>query len=153
GLPAVATLLDVGIGDRTVAVARDSVWQQFVYSPRVWASTVATLAVFLLVSTAFATGTVRPAPPRAPTPMPGEPTPTPDTRPQLSLGGLQLVAPALPVLPTAVPVEVGGVQSQPTAEPVDDAPAPAPPVRSNPAVPRAPPTVPQPRQPPPAPAC
>jgi hypothetical protein len=103
GLPDLTALFDVSIGERVVDAARDSPLQRFVYSPRLWASTLAALAVFLLVSTAFATGTVRPTPPPVPTVLPGEPTPTPDLRPKLSLGGLLLVAPESPATPTPVP--------------------------------------------------
>ena len=96
-----AALVDVQIVERSVAPARDSLLQRFVYSPRLWASSIAAVAIFLLVSTAFATGTVRPAAPPPPTAVPGQPTPTLDTRPQLAIGGFQLVAPAPP--PTATP--------------------------------------------------
>jgi serine/threonine protein phosphatase PrpC len=103
GLPDLTALFDVSIGERVVDAARDSPLQRFIYSPRLWASTLAGLGLFLLVSTAFATGTVRPAPPPVPTVLPGEPTPTPDSRPRLSLGGLLLVAPESPATPTPVP--------------------------------------------------
>ena len=124
--------LGFGIAQRSVAPARDSALQRFIYTPRVWASSLAALAMFALVSTAFATGTVRPAPPPVPTPAPGEPTPTPDTRPVLSFGGFQLAPPAVATTPTPAPaadasalnsvqltlnVEPAPVAENPTAEP------------------------------------
>jgi serine/threonine protein phosphatase PrpC len=120
GLPDLSTLFDVSIGERVVDAARDSPLQRFVYSPRLWASTLAALSLFLLVSTAFATGTVRPAPPPVPTVLPGEPTPTPDLRPRLSLGGLLLEAPEPAATPTPVPAapEVLGVRAE--SEPAED---------------------------------
>jgi serine/threonine protein phosphatase PrpC len=113
-------LVDVRIVERRVTAARDNLLQRFAYSPRVWGSSVAAAALFLLVSTAFATGTVRPSPPPAPTSAPGQPTPTPDTRPRLAIGGFSLLAPA-PVptaTPTSIPTEVTN-QAVPA-----DAPAP-----------------------------
>lgn len=95
--------LGFGITERSVAPARDSAFQRFIYTPRLWAATLAALAMFALVSTAFATGTVRPAPPAAAIQAPGEPTPTPDTRPVLSFGGFQLIPPAVATTPTPVP--------------------------------------------------
>ncbi|MBV9579358.1 MAG: protein phosphatase 2C domain-containing protein [Chloroflexi bacterium] len=127
-------LVDVGIVERRVAPAHDSLLQRVVYQPRLWGASLAALAVFLLVSTAFATGTVRPAPPPAATAEAGAPTPTPDTRPQLAIGGFQLVGPA--VLPIATPTPSSGpistndaapaptLQSQP---PQDEVPAEPPP--------------------------
>lgn len=106
------SVLDVRISRHAVVAARDSAWQTFIYSPRLWAPSMAALALFAMVSTAFATGTVRPSPPPLPTVHPGEPTPTPDTRPMLSLGGFQLLPPAAQATPTPrtfVPsVEVSG---------------------------------------------
>jgi hypothetical protein len=104
------SLLPVDIAQRTVLPARDSVLQRFIYAPKLWASSLAALAMLLLVSTAFATGTVRPAPPSAPTVAPGEPTPTPDTRPMLAFGGLQLVPPAELATPTPVPTPAAASQ-------------------------------------------
>jgi serine/threonine protein phosphatase PrpC len=116
-------LVNVQFVERSVSPARDSLLQRFVYSPRLWASSIAAAAVFLLVSTAFATGSVRPAPPPAPSARPGEPTPTPDTRPQLAIGGFALVAPAEPPTPTPtaepteVPTEAAVVEPLPEAPP------------------------------------
>ena len=64
-------LIDGEIVERTVTPAHDTLVQRFVYSPRLWASSVAAAALFLLVSTAFATGTVRPSPPPASAAVPG----------------------------------------------------------------------------------
>jgi serine/threonine protein phosphatase PrpC len=127
GSPELSAVLDVSITERTVAGARDSAWQRFIYRPRLWGSTLAALAVFLLVSTAFATGTVRPAPPPAPTALPGEPTPTPDTRPGLSLGGFLLVPPALQPTPTP-PSLSSDLVATPTDVSADGGPAETPPV-------------------------
>src|SRR5437588_8778228 len=124
------------ITSRTVHVARESPLQKFIYNPSIWGSTVAGLAVLMLLSTAFATGTIRPAPPPAPTPAPGEPTPTPDTRPAISIGGFQLVAPAPVATPnaaTSLSVTVGGVQTvqtQPDSTSTDEV-APASPTCTN----------------------
>jgi hypothetical protein len=93
--------LTVRITPRTVEAARETPLQKFIYTPRIWASTVAGLCVVVLLGTAFASGTIRPTPPPLPTRAPGEPTPTPDTRPRLLLSGFQLVAPEAP--PTATP--------------------------------------------------
>ena len=78
------------------APARETPPQKLLRAPSIWGPAIAALAVFVLVSTAFATGTVRPAPPPAPTPRPGEPRPTPDTRPSLSIGGFVLQPPVSP---------------------------------------------------------
>jgi hypothetical protein len=120
GLPDLTTLFDVGISERSVEAARDSAVQRFIYSPRVWASSLAVLALLLLVSTAFATGTVRPAPPPVPTVAPGEPTPTPDTRPRLSLGGFLLVGPPAAATPTPAPAPA---PAPPAVQPVDEEPS------------------------------
>jgi serine/threonine protein phosphatase PrpC len=136
GLPELTALFDVGIEERSVEAAHDSALQRLRYRPRLWASGLAALALFLLVSTAFATGTVRPAPPPAPTSVPGEPTATPDTRPQLSLGGFLLVGPPPPATPTPTPtpaVEVLGVQIDPAPTEVPAQPAPRTPPRNQPA--------------------
>jgi serine/threonine protein phosphatase PrpC len=111
-------LIDVQIGERSVTAARDTLLQRFVYSPRLWASSLAAACVFLLVSTAFATGTVRPAPPPAPTAVAGEPSPTPDFRPQMAIGGFELVAPA--PRPTLTPTPTPG--EGPAIEPAPEAP-------------------------------
>jgi hypothetical protein len=116
------------IVERNVPLARESAFQKFVYAPRLWAPSVAGVALFLLVTTAFATGTVRPAPPPAATQAPGEPTPTPDTRPALSFGGFVLIPPALGATPT--PAEPLRLEVQVTADttapaPVVPAPSPA----------------------------
>jgi serine/threonine protein phosphatase PrpC len=112
-----AALIDVEIVERSVTPARDSLLQRFVYSPRLWASTIAAAAVFLLVSTAFATGTVRPAAPPPPTAVPGQPAPTADTRPQMAIGGFQLVAPAPPTAtPTPAPTLTTGEADTALAE-------------------------------------
>jgi serine/threonine protein phosphatase PrpC len=113
-------LVDVRIVERSVAPARENLVQRFVYSPRVWGSSVAAAALFLLVSTAFATGTVRPSPPPAPTPAPGQPTPTADTRPRLAIGGFSLIAPA--PMPTSTPTPVATEVSEEAAP--ADTPAP-----------------------------
>ncbi|MBV9132051.1 MAG: protein phosphatase 2C domain-containing protein, partial [Chloroflexi bacterium] len=55
GSPDLTALFSVDIAERTVEPARDSAYQRFIYSPRLWASSLAAFAVFLLVSTAFAT--------------------------------------------------------------------------------------------------
>lgn len=143
GLPDLTALLDVSIGERSVDAPRDNPVQRFLYSPRLWASSIAAMAVFLLVSTAFATGTVRPAPPPAPSPAPGEPAPTPDLRPRISIGDIFLVGPPPDATPTAVPapevVEAHADEAAPTedAEEPEEAP-PAPSQRTQPARPRAP---------------
>jgi hypothetical protein len=90
------------IARRHVLAARETPIHKFIYTPQIWASTLASLGLLLLVSTAFATGTIRPAPPAPPTPRAGEPTPTPDTRPSLSFGGFILQEPTLPT-PTPAP--------------------------------------------------
>src|SRR5437016_3460402 len=77
--------LRVRIAPRNVIAARETPLQKFIYTPRVWASTLASIAVLLLLGSAVASGAIRPAPPPAPTPAPGQPTPTPDTRPIISL--------------------------------------------------------------------
>ena len=113
-------LIDAQVVERSVTAARDSLLQRFVYSPRLWASSLAAAAVFLLVSTAFATGTVRPSPPPAPTAIAGEPSPTPDVRPQLAIGGFELVAPA--PLPTLTPTPTEAPEAEPTpdaSEPIE----------------------------------
>src|SRR5579859_417977 len=93
--------LRVRITQRNVAPARETALQKFFYTPRIWASSVASLVVVVLLGTAFASGTIRPAPPPLPTLAPGAPTPTPDTRGVFSLGGIQLVG--LPAAATATP--------------------------------------------------
>jgi serine/threonine protein phosphatase PrpC len=164
GLPDLTALFAVDILERTVEAARDSAFQRFIYSPRLWASSLAAFAVFLLVSTAFATGTVRPAPPPAPTQAAGEPTPTPDTRPHLALGGFLLVGP--PEAPTATPsapatpeVLSVRIEAAPTEPPPDEQAAEQPTSCANPLgllcdapppPPRAPPRNPPPRAPAPA---
>jgi serine/threonine protein phosphatase PrpC len=112
-------LVDAEIVERSVTPARDSALQRFVYSPRLWASSIAAAAIFLLVSTAFATGTVRPSAPPPPTAVPGQPTSTPDTRPQLGIGGFQLVALAPP---TATPAPTLTPEDTPTPEPATETP-------------------------------
>jgi hypothetical protein len=100
--------LPVRITSRRVQPARETRLQKALRTPTIWGGALASLAVFVLVSTAFATGTVRPAPPTLPTPRPGEPTPTPDTRPALSIGGFVLQPPLqpTPVPPSLPPGEV-----------------------------------------------
>jgi hypothetical protein len=130
--------LAVRIAPRRVVPARETRVEKMLRRPTIWGGALASLAVFVLVSTAFATGTVRPAPPTVPTPRPGEPTPTPDTRPALSIGGFVLQPPVrpTPVLPTPSPSDAdeapqAGLQfddndtAQPTASPADE-PTPGP---------------------------
>jgi hypothetical protein len=102
--------LPVRIASRAVVPARDTRVARMLRTPSIWGGALASLAVFALVSTAFATGTVRPAPPRVPTPRPGEPTATPDTRPVLAIGGFVLQPPLQPT-----PVVPGEVQPPPRA--------------------------------------
>jgi len=126
------SVLNVQLRERNVDAARESALQRFMYSPRLWASSLAALALFALVSTAFATGTVRPAPPPAPTAAPGQPTPTPDTRPRLSLGGFQLVAPVAPPTPTPTAAPAPAQQEPETTPPPASPPAQPEPVCRNP---------------------
>ncbi len=98
---AAGSKVPVSIAERTVSAARETRVQRLARTPGVWGPAIAALAIFLVVSTAFATGTVHPAPPPAPPPRPGEPRPTADTRPSLSIGGFVLQP---PVQPTSVPV-------------------------------------------------
>jgi serine/threonine protein phosphatase PrpC len=157
--------LPVSIVDRSVSAARETLLQRVLRTPSVWGPAIAALAIFVVVSTAFATGTVRPAPPPVPTPSPGEPRPTADTRPSLSIGGFVLQPPVQPTpLPVAPPAptsapdfQMGGgsdPSSQPAAPEEDPVPAeppctnflgvgcqpPAPPARpARPAAPAPPP--------------
>jgi serine/threonine protein phosphatase PrpC len=101
--------LPARIAARVVPAARETAVQRMLRNPSIWGPAIAALAIFVLVSTAFATGTVRPAPPPAPTSRPGEPRPTPDTRPSLSLGGFVLQP---PVQATPVPVSPAPAQVQ-----------------------------------------
>ena len=119
----------VRIAARAVTPPRETPLQRLVRTPSIWGPAIAALAIFALVSTAFATGTVRPAPPPVPTPRPGEPRPTPDTRPSLLIGGFVLQP---PVQPTPLPVSpapgqaeapAAGGDDQPTDEPVPAEPA------------------------------
>jgi hypothetical protein len=121
----------VRIVSRQVAPAHETPLQKFLYTPLLWASTVAGVAVIVLLSSAFASGAIRPAPPPAPTARPGEPTSTPDARPAISVGGMQLVAPILPtdVPPTATPVP-GPAQLQLAVAEATPEPTPAPPQQS-----------------------
>jgi hypothetical protein len=127
--------LTVRIVARGVSGARESRFRRFVYAPRLWAPTLAALAVFALVSSAFATGTLRPAPPPASAPLPGEPTPTPDTRPAISMGGFVLLPPVLPTplpptpIPTETPARTLAEPQIPTTpdEQVEPSPEPPPP--------------------------
>ncbi len=127
GWAGIETLVGAEIVERSVTPARDSPLQRFVYSPRVWASSIAAAAVFLLVSTAFATGTVRPSAPPPPTGVPGQATPTPDTRPQLAIGGFQLVAPAPLATATSTPVPEDTPIATTATAPAEETP-PEPPV-------------------------
>jgi len=102
------TNVPVSIVERTIAAARESSIQRLIRRPSLWGPAIAALAIFVLVSTAFATGTVRPAPPPAPTPRPGEPRPTADTRPFLSIGGFVLRPRGQPT-PVGVALEPGSV--------------------------------------------
>jgi hypothetical protein len=144
--------LSVRLAFRVVSAARESPFQKFLYTPKIWASTAAGLAIFLLMGTAFASGTIRPAPPPAPTPLPGQPTPTPDTRPRIQLPGFVLEAP-LPVQVQAAPPE-----NQTVALPLEASDTPAEDIAPDvqpaprPAAPRQRQQQPQQRQPPPA-AC
>ena len=147
--------LPVRIAARVVSPPRETPLQRLVRTPSIWGPAIAALAIFVLVSTAFATGTVRPAPPPVPTPRPGEPRPTADTRPSLSIGGFVLQP---PIQPTPVPVSPAPAQAQaqvddPQADGGDqpsDAPAPAEPppctnllgIGCQPAAPPAPPVLP-----------
>jgi hypothetical protein len=145
-------------------VARETPLQRFLYTPAIWGTSLAALAVFLVVSTAFATGTIRPAPPHPSAPRLGEPTPTPDTRPALSIGGFVLQPPAAapparlaPPTDASVsqPEEVGSAtvsddEAPPPASDSDTQPAPAPSCSNFLGLGCAPPPPPPPRRPAPA---
>ena len=132
---------EVRVTTQRVGVARETPLQRFLYTPAIWGTSLAALAVFLLVSTAFATGTIRPAPPHPSAPRPGEPTPTPDTRPALSIGGFVLQPPAAPPPARVAPPKDAGV-SQPeevVAATVNEAEPPQPPSDAESEPPSAPP--------------
>jgi hypothetical protein len=99
-----ADAIIVHITPRVVAPARDGALQRLLWTPSAWASALALLAMFAVIGTAFATGTIRPAPPAAAAPRPGEATPTPDTRPRLAIGGLVLQPPVAAPPPPATPI-------------------------------------------------
>jgi len=106
--------LPARITARVVMPARETRLQRLIRTPSIWGPAIAALAIFALVTSAFATGTVRPAPPPAPTPRPGEPRPTADTRPSLSLGGFVLQP---PVQPTPVPSATAAPATDPASVP------------------------------------
>jgi serine/threonine protein phosphatase PrpC len=159
--------LPVHITARVVAAARETPLQRLIRTPSAWGPAVAALGVFALVSTAFATGTVRPAPPPAPPPRPGEPRPTPDTRPSLSIGGFVLQPPIqptpLPISPLSqAPAQSDApqvVEGQDASADVNEEPAPTEPACTNllgigcqpPALPARPAPPARPAQPAPAP--
>lgn len=129
------TDVPVRIAARAVIPPRETSLQRLVRTPSIWGPAIAALAIFALVSTAFATGTVRPAPPPVPTPRPGEPRPTADTRPSLLIGGFVLQPPVQPTPGPDAPAQAqadtpaAGGDDQPTDEPVQaEPPAPAEPL-------------------------